>query len=70
MYAHHSQHTQPLKPPEHPASNRVDLIGGEVEFIDGRRAFKCPVLNLCDLVVAEVTVGGEGGNKSMSVTPN
>lgn len=57
MLVHHSQHTQSLQASEHPASDRVNLIGGEVEFDDGRRAFKCPVFNVSDLVVAEVTEG-------------
>lgn len=56
MFVHHSQHTQSLKATEHPASDRVDLIGCEVKLIDRRCTFKCPIFNLCDLVVAEVTV--------------
>lgn len=57
MFVCHSQHPQSLKATEHPASDRVDLIGREVKLIDSRRAFKRPIFNLCDLVVAEVTVG-------------
>lgn len=57
----HSQHTQPLQPTEHPAPDRVDLIGREVELDDRRRPFKGPVLDLRDLVVAEVTVERGGG---------
>lgn len=33
-YVRHSQHTQSLKATEHPASDRVDLIGCEVKLID------------------------------------
>lgn len=58
-YGCHSHHTQSLQPTEHPTSNRVDLIGCEVKLNDGRCAFKCPIFNLCDLVVAKVTVQGE-----------
>ena len=53
---HYSQHAQSLKAAEHPAPDRVDLIGREVKLIDGRRPFKRPIFNLRDLVVAEVTV--------------
>lgn len=61
-----SQHSQSLKATEHPTSNRVHLIGCEVKLIDRGRAFKCPILNLCDLVVAEVTVCLWGEKESMS----
>lgn len=55
---HHSQHSQSFQPTEHPAPDRVDLIGCEVELDDGRCTFKCPIFDLRDLVVAEVTVRG------------
>lgn len=58
VFVRHSQHTQSFKPTEHPASDRVDLIGCEVKLNDGCCTFECPVFNLCDLVVAEVTVRG------------
>lgn len=61
-----SQHSQSLKATEHPTSNRVHLIGCEVKLIDRGRAFKCPIFNLCDLVVAEVTVCLWGEKESMS----
>lgn len=61
VFVRDSQHTQSLKATEHPASNRVDLIGREVKLIDRWRTFKCSIFNLRDLIVAQVTVCGERG---------
>lgn len=58
--ASYAQHAQPLQPAEHPAADRVDLIGRQVELDDGRRPLESPVFHLCDLVVAEVAAGMKG----------
>lgn len=63
QFGRHSQHSQALQPTEHPTSHRVDLIGCEVKLKDGRGPFKCPIFNLCDLVVAEVTGQGDSGGQ-------
>lgn len=58
--ASYAQHAQPLQPAEHPAADRVDLIGRQVELDDGRRPLESPVFHLGDLVVAEVAAGTKG----------
>lgn len=58
--ASYAQHAQPLQPAEHPAADRVDLIGRQVELDDGRRPLESPVFHLGDLVIAEVAAGMKG----------
>lgn len=52
-----SQHPKTVQTPEHATVHRVQLISRQVQFVDGRRALERPVLDLGNLIVAEVSVG-------------
>lgn len=59
-----SQHAQPLHASEHASSHRLQVIGRQVELHHRGGSFKRSVLDVRDLVVAQVTGGKDGETKT------